>query len=112
MTRAVSGLRAWLVQRISAVYLLVFIVFALGHALLSPPHSYQDWRGWIASPVISIAASVFFAALLAHAWVGLRDVVLDYLPDAAVRVAALSALAIALAATGVWALRILWAASS
>jgi succinate dehydrogenase hydrophobic anchor subunit len=33
LRRAVTGLRAWLVQRITAVYMLLFIVFLLVHFL-------------------------------------------------------------------------------
>lgn len=77
MRRAVTGLRAWLVQRVSAVYMLFFIVFLLFHFLLDPPNSYLAWHDWVLSPGVGITASIFFAALLAHAWVGLRDVIMD-----------------------------------
>jgi succinate dehydrogenase hydrophobic anchor subunit len=33
LRRAVTGLRAWLVQRVTAVYMLLFIVFLLVHFL-------------------------------------------------------------------------------
>ena len=41
MRRTVTGFRAWLIQRVSAVYMLAVIVFALLHFLLDPPHSYD-----------------------------------------------------------------------
>ena len=103
-----SGLRAWMVQRASAVYMLFFIVFLLVHFLVDPPHSYPAWRGWISRPEIGIAASVFGVALLAHAWVGLRDVILDYVRPIALRVPLLGLLGFALAALGAWLVRILW----
>ena len=108
MRKAVSGLRAWLVQRVSAVYMLVFIVFLLIHFLLDPPHSFLAWHDWMMSPGISITASVFFAALLAHAWVGVRDVILDYVHPSAVRVFVLALLGLGLMGIGAWVIRILW----
>ena len=75
MRKTFTGLHAWLVQRISAVYMLFFIVFLLTHFVVDPPHSYQAWHAWMMGRVMSIATAVFFAALLAHAWVGLRDVI-------------------------------------
>lgn len=104
----VTGLRAWLVQRVSAVYMLLFIVFFLTHFVVEPPHSYAAWHDWMTSLRISVATAVFFAALLAHTWVGLRDVVMDYVHAVAFRVGLLALLGFGLAATGLWVTRILW----
>ena len=103
----VSGLRAWLIQRLSAVYMLGFIAFALLHWLLDRPRSYEAWRLAIASPGLALATAVFIVALLAHAWVGLRDVILDYIPSTAPRLVALALLAGALLALGAWVMAIL-----
>jgi succinate dehydrogenase / fumarate reductase membrane anchor subunit len=105
--KAVTGLRAWLVQRMSAVYMLLFIVYLLAHFMVDPPRSYLAWHSWIMSPGVSIAAFVFFAALLAHAWVGLRDVMMDYVHPLAVRVFALALLGGGLLAMAGWIGRIL-----
>ncbi|MEO8104401.1 MAG: succinate dehydrogenase, hydrophobic membrane anchor protein [Betaproteobacteria bacterium] len=103
-----TGLRAWLVQRVSAVYMLGFVVFVLGHFLVDPPGSYPAWRDWMRSPAVDSAASVFCATLLAHVWVGIRDVALDYLQPVVVRVFALWFLGVGLAGAGVWLICTLW----
>ena len=73
-----TGLPAWLVQRASAVYMLLCIVGLLMFLAVHPLHSYAEWKSWVARPAITFAIGLFFAALLAHMWVGLRDVLLDY----------------------------------
>jgi succinate dehydrogenase / fumarate reductase, membrane anchor subunit len=108
VTAAFAGLRAWLVQRMSAVYMLFFIAFFLVHFAVDPPHSYPIWRTWMTSFSVSIATAVFFAALLAHAWVGLRDVILDYIHPMVFRVCLLVLLGFLLTAVGAWIVRILW----
>lgn len=108
MRKTFTGLRAWLVQRITAVYMLLFIVFFLAHFVVDPPHSYPAWHGWMTGPSVGIATAVFFAALLAHAWVGLRDVILDYIHAMVFRVGLLVLLGFGLTALGVWVVRILW----
>jgi succinate dehydrogenase / fumarate reductase membrane anchor subunit len=108
MRKAVTGLRAWLVQRVSAVYMFLFIVFFLAHFVVGPPHSYPAWHAWMMSPSVSVITAAFFAALLAHAWVGLRDVIIDYIHPVAVRVCVLALLGVGLAATGIWVVQILW----
>lgn len=107
MRKTVTGLRAWLVQRVSAVYMLLFLVFILVHFVIDPPHSYPAWHAWIMSSSVSIVTAVFFAALLAHAWVGLRDVIMDYVHPIAFRVCLLVLLGFGLTALGVWVMRIL-----
>jgi succinate dehydrogenase / fumarate reductase membrane anchor subunit len=92
LKKALSGLRAWIVQRFTAVYMLFFCVFALLHFVLNPPHSYFDWRGWVSSPFVMVTTALFFVALLVHAWVGLRDVVMDYVNPLPLRITVLATL--------------------
>ncbi len=108
----ISGLRAWMIQRLSAVYLLVFLLFFLGYFAFYPPASYEAWRDWISGTAVVTATGVFFIALFIHAWVGLRDVILDYAKPLAVRVVLLTLLALSLAALTVWVLRVLLLAAT
>jgi succinate dehydrogenase / fumarate reductase membrane anchor subunit len=105
VTAPLSGSRAWIVQRVSALYLLAFLVFALVAAAGSEkPWTYAAWREWIAAPGMRVAALLFFLALLLHAWVGLRDVILDYVHPAAVRSVLLALVAAGELAVGAWVL--------
>ncbi len=93
-----TGLPAWLVQRASAVYMLLFVLCLLVFFGLHPLHSYAEWKSWVARPAITLALGLFFAALLAHMWVGLRDVLLDYARPAGLRQALLWLVALGLCA--------------
>lgn len=95
-----TGLPAWLVQRASAVYMLLFLIGALGLVALHPLHSYAEWKSWVARPIVTLALVLFFAALLAHMWVGLRDVLLDYARPASLRQVLLWLVAVGLCAAG------------
>jgi succinate dehydrogenase / fumarate reductase membrane anchor subunit len=110
VSRKAQGLRAWLWQRVSAVYLVIYVVvlglYALGH----PPADYIEWRGWMSNAAVSIATGLFIGALLIHAWVGSRDIVMDYVPTFAIRVALLGVIGVMLTGSGLWALRVLYAA--
>ncbi len=78
MSRHASGLKAWLLQRFSAVYIAAFGLYFLLALLFSAPPSYEAWRDWLGSPLLSLALVIFFIAVVAHAWVGMRDVIVDY----------------------------------
>jgi succinate dehydrogenase / fumarate reductase membrane anchor subunit len=100
--RLLTGLRAWTVQRATAVFMLGFLLWLAGALLVSPPDGYEEWRAMVARPVASAGFSVFFAALLVHAWVGIRDVVLDYVHRLGARAVVLALVAAALFTIGAW----------
>lgn len=102
-----TGLKAWWVQRVSALYMLLFVLFLLYSFALQPLQAFPQWHAWVARPSTSIAFLVFFAALLGHMWVGLRDVLLDYAKPATVRGWLLAAVGLSLLGLGIWLLSIL-----
>ncbi|MBC7604648.1 MAG: succinate dehydrogenase, hydrophobic membrane anchor protein [Ramlibacter sp.] len=83
-------------QRASALYMLLFVLFLLLSFALLPLHTFSQWHAWLARPVTSFAFFVFFMALLGHMWVGLRDVLLDYAKPAGLRRALLGGVALVL----------------
>ncbi len=110
MSGLFTGLRAWTVQRITALYVLAFLVVMFIRFSIDPPYTFDAWRMWWRVPVIATATLLFFAALCLHAWVGARDVILDYVHPVRLRAAVLVLLAFGLAALGVWMVLILLAA--
>jgi len=107
LSRPTHGLRDWLLQRISAVYLAGFLVFFLLHIIFRPAQTYQEWHAWFARPAMTVASAAFVLALLLHAWVGMRDVVLDYVHRLWLRLLLLSLIGLLLTGCGLWALHVL-----
>ncbi len=102
MKATLSGLRAWVVQRVTAIGSLLFLLYFALHLLLAPPSSQQAWQAWLATPAMKIALILFFGAVALHAWVGMRDVVLDYVKPLGLRLACLGLLVGTLVATVAW----------
>ena len=71
------------------------------------PADYAAWRAWVAGPLVSLGLLLFFASLLLHAWVGIRDVVIDYVHPTAIRVSLLTAIGFVLVGCAVWAMQII-----
>ncbi|WP_455375512.1 succinate dehydrogenase, hydrophobic membrane anchor protein [Kaarinaea lacus] len=105
--RATSGLGAWTLQRLSAVYMIIFSVYALAQYLTNESISYASWVAWVAHPFNNIAVGLLILSLLAHAWVGARDIILDYVKPFYFRMIKLGATAFLLVAMGLWALNVL-----
>lgn len=110
MSRQASGLKAWVVQRASAVYLALFIVYLLLFFALDPPADHAVLATWAANPWISAAFLLFIPLLLAHAWIGIRDVLIDYVHPTGARVILLTLFALVLLGSGLWAMKALIAA--
>ncbi|VAX09670.1 Succinate dehydrogenase hydrophobic membrane anchor protein [hydrothermal vent metagenome] len=104
--RRAAGLKAWVYQRISAVYLAGFLFYLIGFFILTPPASYDVWRLWVAQPHVSMAWLLFFISLLLHAWVGIRNVLIDYIHPFELRFILLTLTGLGLIACGVWSLQI------
>ena len=102
-----EGLRVWLLQRVSAVYLGLYLLYVLTHFYLNPQPDYGAWRAWFAQPLVAVCSAGFVIALLLHAWVGLRDVVLDYVRHLGARMVVLTLIIFLLTGCGLWAMRIL-----
>ena len=100
-----SGLRSWMIQRLSAVYLALFLPAALIAIWLHTPRSYHEWHDWIAHPLVNVAMGLFFFSLLLHAWVGIRDVILDYVKPFSLRLAVLVVIGFTWLAMALWVLR-------
>jgi len=80
MSWRAQGLRTWLLQRLTAVYMLLYGI-AFGVFLFQrAPHNYDTWLALFTHPVANIATAVFFYSILYHAWVGIRDIIIDYIP--------------------------------
>ena len=94
--RLFDGQRAWVVQRVSALLLLVLIVFGVLALPFAPPLDFAGWRAFAGGVLGGPLIALLFGALCAHAWVGMRDIVLDYIQPRGLRLAVLSLVAIVL----------------
>ena len=102
-----GGVRTWVVQRLSAVYIALFLVMFLVPLISEPPANYYDWRAIVASPLINIAFICFWIATITHAWIGMRDVIMDYVHDDSLRFIVLSLTGLFLLFMAVWLVKIL-----
>ncbi|HEV3017626.1 MAG TPA: succinate dehydrogenase, hydrophobic membrane anchor protein [Burkholderiaceae bacterium] len=102
------GLRDWLVQRATAVVLAIYLIALALLVVSSRPIDYDAWAGIFAPLGMKIATLIAFVALAYHAWIGMRDVWMDYVRSTAVRMVLQLATILWLAACLAWAVQILW----
>ena len=108
VTGAHYGLRDWLAQRVTAVLMTLYTVFVIIFAILRQPVDYDDIRLLFDSQWMQIASLLFFFALCWHAWVGVRNVLMDYVHPMAVRLTIQIMVITALLFYFAWFVYILW----
>jgi succinate dehydrogenase / fumarate reductase membrane anchor subunit len=102
------GLRGWLVQRVSAVVMTVYaVVFGVALAAARPA-DHAAWKALFAQGWMRLATLLFFASLFLHAWVGMRDILMDYVKPTGLRLALEVLVILVLVACAGWAVQILW----
>jgi succinate dehydrogenase / fumarate reductase membrane anchor subunit len=108
VTGARYGLRDWLAQRITAAIMAVYTVILLVVLIGGQPISYPVWKDLFAQGWMRVATLLFAASLAWHAWVGLRDVLMDYVKPASARLTLEVAVLLVIAGTLGWTVQILW----
>ncbi|AEG68743.1 succinate dehydrogenase, hydrophobic membrane anchor protein [Ralstonia solanacearum] len=79
------GLKDFLAQRVTAVVMAVYTIVLLAAFLFSKDTSYQSWAGLFANQWMKLLTFVAFLSLTYHAWIGVRDIWMDYVKPVAVR---------------------------
>jgi succinate dehydrogenase / fumarate reductase membrane anchor subunit len=102
------GTRDWLAQRITALVMAVYTVLAIAVIASKAPLSYEAWKALFAHGWMRIATLIFVASLAWHAWVGVRDILMDYVKHDGLRLALQVLTVLLLAGYVSWAIDILW----
>jgi succinate dehydrogenase / fumarate reductase membrane anchor subunit len=102
-----AGLIEWLIQRLTAVYMILFVVvfvFVIGNHV----SGFTEWSGWFAKPVVRWAWMLFYISALWHGWIGLRSIFLDYIKPFWLRLTLTLGSALLLFVQAMWATGILF----
>ena len=103
------GLRDWLAQRITAVLMALFTVLLLARVLFSHgPIGYDLWAGLFSSQWMKALTFTVIIALLYPAWVGVRNVLMDYVKPASLRLSLQVFALVWLVACAGWGIQVLW----
>ncbi|KFI06796.1 succinate dehydrogenase, hydrophobic membrane anchor protein [Massilia sp. BSC265] len=102
------GVKDWLAQRVTAIVMAVFTVVLLVSFLTGQNFTYEGWAGLFARQWFKLFALVTFLGLFYHAWVGIRDIWMDYVKSAGLRLFLMLATIFWLLACAAWTVQILW----
>ncbi|MCC7218537.1 MAG: succinate dehydrogenase, hydrophobic membrane anchor protein [Burkholderiales bacterium] len=102
------GWRDWLLQRVTAVAMALYTLLILALALWHGGLDYAAWKAIFAGEAFRIATFVFMASLLWHAWVGVRNIAMDYVKPVWLRLTVQVAVIGLLVGYAGWTIQVLW----
>src|SRR5579871_2803668 len=102
-----TGLRDWMIQRYSAIYLALYTLFIVGY-VLQPHWTHADWQFLFSHHWMHIATLLALVSMALYAWIGIWIVVTDYVRPLFLRYLLLGLVFILLFSYFVWGIMILW----
>ena len=103
------GLRDWLVQRCTGALMAIFTLIVLAQVLFSSgPVGYSRWAGIFSAQWMKALTFSVIVALAWHAWVGMRDIWMDYVQPVGARLTLQVLTIVWLVSCGGWAAQALW----
>ncbi len=102
------GLRDWLSQRVTAALMALFTLAVIVQVLLPGEMGYDKWSGIFAQQWMKVITFVVIVSLAYHAWVGMRDVWMDYIKPVGTRLLAQVFTIVWLVGCAGWAVQVLW----
>jgi succinate dehydrogenase / fumarate reductase membrane anchor subunit len=107
------GLKDWIAQRVTALILIAYTLILGVGLLLSPsPLQYEDWVhlfNWtlLGAPLGKLLAILAVLSVTYHAWIGVRDIWMDYVTATGIRLTLQVLTILWLAGSAVYAVLIL-----
>ena len=102
------GLRDWLSQRITAVVMALFTLAVVVQILLPGEVGYDKWAGMFSRQWMKVLTFTVIVSLLIHAWVGMRDIWMDYVKAMGWRLTLQAVTIVWLVGCAGWAIQVLW----
>lgn len=103
-----NGLKDWLIQRFSAVYLALYSLFLLGFIYLHPHLTYSEWHRLFHDLWFQTASVLALFLVTLHTWVGIWTVTTDYIKCTGVRLTIQMLIVLLLSGQFIWGLMIVW----
>ena len=106
-----TGTGTWLLQRATAVVLALALPGLTIYFWAATPLDFAGWRALFAPLWLRVLLLLTAVALALHAWVGMRDVFMDYVHPTGPRLALYLAVIVTLTGSVSWLAAVLWSAT-
>ena len=108
LTNKYPGMRLWLSQRLTALVMAFYIILLVVMLLIMQPAGFTAWQDFVSPIWFRLLTLIFLMCLFMHAWLGVADVLKDYVFNKTLRGYMQIAVDILLLVYLAWVSIILW----
>lgn len=105
-----NGVHDWLLLRAAAIVITLYVLYILGFIFTADSLTYGIWRGFFASNITKVFTVLTLISILAHAWIGMWQVLTDYIKPLALRLILQLIIVVALVVYLVYGTLVVWGA--
>jgi len=103
------GFSDWAWQRATAIFMALYSVLIVVRLLVDTPSAgFAGWHAWMSALAFRVMTCLFLWALIYHAWLGVKEILMDYVHNISMRAKLQSLFGLMLLGDAVWATYILW----
>ena len=102
------GLKEWIIQRVTAIVMVVFTVVLLVDYCVTGSATYEGWAGLFSNQLMKLLTLLALFSLFYHAWIGVRDIWMDYIKPVWLRLSLQVFTLVWLVGCAGWAVQVLW----
>ncbi|MBV4368685.1 succinate dehydrogenase membrane anchor subunit [Erwinia sp. BNK-24-b] len=103
-----NGVHDWLLVRATSIVMTVYIVYILGFFVMTDTLTYDIWRAFFASSVTKVFTLLTLFSILMHGWIGMWQVLTDYIKHLATRLLLQMAIVVALFVYAIYGTVVVW----
>ncbi|MEG3134873.1 succinate dehydrogenase membrane anchor subunit [Rouxiella sp. T17] len=105
-----NGVHDWLLIRVSAIVITLYILYILGFVVMAQDINFEVWHGFFASSITKVFTLLTLMSILVHAWIGMWQVLTDYVKHSALRLVLQIAIVVALIVYLLYGTLVVWGA--
>ncbi|CAX58827.1 Succinate dehydrogenase hydrophobic membrane anchor protein [Erwinia billingiae Eb661] len=105
-----NGVHDWLLLRAAAMIMTLYVIYILGFVVMSGTLTYDIWRGFFASNFTKVFTLLTLFSILVHGWIGMWQVLTDYIKPVAIRLMLQLVVVVALFVYAIYGTVVVWGA--
>ncbi|MEL4014119.1 succinate dehydrogenase membrane anchor subunit [Dryocola clanedunensis] len=103
-----NGVHDFLLVRATAIVITLYIIYMIGFFAVTGELTYEVWRGFFASAFTKVFTLLTLFSILIHAWIGMWQVLTDYVKPVAIRLGLQLLIVVALLVYVIYGFVVVW----